>query len=61
MGFMIRCLTGSWKFWIYFDIDMKFGDLDEFREMIGEFESTGAIIKTLTCDMGGCNQGIVRD
>ena len=59
MGFMIRSLTGNWKYWIYFDLDMKLTNTDEWYEMLGQFESTGAIIKCLTCDMGGSNQGRV--
>jgi len=58
---MIRSLTGNWKYWIYFDLDMKFHSTDEYYEMLGKFESTGAIIKSLTCAMGGANQGIERD
>ena len=57
---MIRSLTGNWKYWIYFDLDMKFHSTDEYYEMLGKFESTGAIIKSLTCDMGGANQGLYK-
>ena len=53
MGFMIRSLTGKWKFWIYFDIDMKL-IAEEIIGLIGDFESTGAIVKSLTCDMAQC-------
>ena len=37
MGFMIRSLTCDWKYWIYFDIDMKLTNTDEWYEMIGKF------------------------
>ena len=53
MGFMIRSLTGKWKFWIYFDIDMKLV-AEEIIGLIGECESTGAIIKFLTCNQAQC-------
>ena len=53
MGFMIRSLTGKWKFWIYFDIDMKLVP-EEIIGLIGECESTGAIVKSLTCDQAQC-------
>ena len=53
MGFMIRSLTGKWKFWIYFDIDMKLVP-EEIIGLIGDFESTGAIVKSITCDQAQC-------
>ena len=56
MGFMIRSLTGDWKFWIYFDVDMKLKYIEEFYEKIGEFESTSAIVKSITCDQAGENR-----
>ena len=52
MGFMMRSLTGDWKFWIYFDVDMKLQYIEEFYEKIAEFESTSAIVKSITCDQG---------
>ncbi len=56
MGFMIRSLTGDWKFLIYFDLDMKFRYMEALYEKIGEFESTSAIVKSITCDQAGENR-----
>ena len=56
MGFMIRSLTGDWKFWIYFDVDMKLTYIEEFLEKISVFESTSAIVKSITCDQAGENR-----
>ena len=56
MGFMIRSLTGDWKFWIYFDVDMKLTYIEEFLEKIAVFESTSAIVKSITCDQAGENR-----
>ena len=56
MAFMMRSLTGDWKFWIYFDVDMKLQYIEEFYEKIAEFESTSAIVKSITCDQGYIHQ-----
>ena len=53
---MIRSLTGDWKFWIYFDVDMKLTYIEEFFEKIAIFESTSAIVKSITCDQAGENR-----
>lgn len=56
---MLRRLFGNWKQPIFFDYDCKM-DKELFYKIIQEIENVGFHIVAAVCDMGGSNQGLLK-
>ena len=57
---MIRGLFGKWKQPIFFDFDQKMTK-DLLYQLINAVHSCGFVIVEMVCDLGGTNQGLLRE
>ena len=58
--FMVRSLTGKWKFPIYVDFYTPKISKSLLLQIIFQLESIGIKVLITTCDMAGGNQGLAR-
>merc|ERR1712020_222417 len=58
--FMVRSLTGKWKFPIYVDFDVPKISKSLLFQIIFELEMIGIKVLITTCDQAGGNQGLAK-